>query len=131
MPKRFNWSDVAIIVPFMLFAVVISLFHLSDEDGIYLGLPYKSWKVIWAIAENGLLLSLFLALSFYTVNPIRTICRYVFIPYVLVKLVYQFSTFSRKFIVSEQKWEDIWSVICVFVILGSLFFVLIRKENAP
>lgn len=113
----------------MLFAIAISLYHVSFEG--YLGLSDKAWGSVWAISENGFSLMLCWMISMYSIGLIKNIFRWVFMPYFALKLIYHFSCFSGIYLLAKESWRDIWSVMCVCLLIVSIVYclilILIRK----
>jgi len=115
------------VVLCIIFLIVISMFHLSDEG--FMGLSYRTWKVIWAIAENGFALMMCGIVSLYSYGVLRTLFTWVFIPYFIIKLIYQFSCFSHIKIISAHSWENVWSLILVVLIISSLYYCAIKIKK--
>ena len=118
--KKVDILEFFAIILCLLFVVVISLYHLSYNG--YKGLSSDQWNVVWAIAENFLSLVMSILLSIFGSKTIRLMFFSLFIPYFIIKLIYQFSVFSQVYIVSRELWEYIWSFVCVFVLGIGLFY---------
>lgn len=128
--KKYDMIEIIAVSVCLLFAIVISLYHLSFDG--YLGLNRKAWNVIWAFAENGFAFTLSIIISLYLTSLLRLIFRYVFAPYFGIKLIYHFTCLSGIVIFPASVWTVIWSVILVLFFIISLIYVLvlIRKRNA-
>jgi hypothetical protein len=124
MVKRIDWTEFVVITICLLFAIAISLYHIS-YDG-YLGLTDKQWGSVWAIGENGFSLTLCVIISLLTVSVVKNIFRYLFVSYFALKLVYHFSCYSRIYLLSEKTWLDIWSITLVILIIIGLIICLIK-----
>jgi hypothetical protein len=145
--KKVNWLAIIALVPCLIFLISISMYHLSYYG--YLGLPREAWRHVWAISENGLLLSLFvtiilllrliLKLKLLT-NPetIRTIIMMrnffiiVILPYFVLKILYHISFYFNVYFWSLEKWEKVWSVgLVVWLPISLLVWLIsIKKRHA-
>jgi hypothetical protein len=61
---------------------------------------------------------------------IQKLFRFVFVPYFGIKLIYQFSRLSGVYFCTPEKWEVIWSIICVIMFIFGLIIILIKKPYA-
>lgn len=120
-------ETIAIIFS-LLFIIAISLYHISYEG--YLGLSQRFWESVWAISNNGILLTMSFLVVLYSWGVIRLLFTWVFIPYFLIKLIYQFSVYSEIYVFSPKTWEYIWSITLVFIIMTSLLITLTKIRNA-
>lgn len=127
MVKKIDMIEAIVTAICLLFAVAISLYHVS-KDGKF-GLSQEQWRVVWAISENGLLLTMSFVIGIFGPGILRNIFRFVFAPYFLIKLIYHFSCFSGIYIISGENWKLIWSSVCVLVIVVSLLILLINRKR--
>lgn len=116
------------IVFSLLFMIAISLYHVSYKG--FLGLSQIFWESVWAVSNNGILLMMSFLVMLYSWGVIRLLMTWVFIPYFLVKLIYQFSVYSEIYFVSPELWEYIWSGMLVFIFITSLVITLTKIRNA-
>lgn len=121
-------TETIAVVFSLLFMIAISLYHVS-YDG-YLGLSQRFWESLWAISNNGIMLSMSFLVYLYSFGPLRSVMLFIFMPYFTLKLIYQFSVYSEIYIVSPSVWEKIWSFALVFIIIASLIITLTRIKNA-
>jgi|WetSurMetagenome_2_1015567.scaffolds.fasta_scaffold372131_2 hypothetical protein len=126
-PRSINSREFYIVFISLLLLIVISLYHISREG--FLGLSVAKWSVVWVICENGILLLFSILGGIYFLGLIRKIFRWVFTPYFIVKLVYQFSCFAGVYIFSSATWEVIWSFICVAIIVTGIFLCIRKISN--
>ena len=128
MKSTIDWFELIVVVGCLLFAITISLFHLSFPG--WLSLSDESWGIVWAVGENGLSLFMCIILSIVLSGKMRLLFRYVLIPYFILKLVYYISCYSGIVFCSVAMWENIWSAMCVgLLILGLLYcLIVIRKR---
>jgi len=112
----------------LLFMIAISLYHVSYEG--FLGLSNLFWESLWAISNNGILLTMSFLVILYSFGVIRLLFIWVFIPYFLLKLIYQFSVYSEIYIISPKAWESVWSGLLVFIIISTLAITLRKYKNA-
>jgi|WetSurMetagenome_2_1015567.scaffolds.fasta_scaffold00103_63 hypothetical protein len=129
MLKKIDWIEFTGVVICLLFAIVISLYHISFEG--YLGLTNRQWGGVWAIAENGFALTLIVLGIMYFQGYLRKIC-YVFVPYFILKLIYHFSCYSGIHLLAQKSWERLWSIACVilFIVGFAYCLIIIRKRHA-
>ncbi len=125
--------DLIEIVPValcLLFAVVISLYHVSFDG--YLELSEQTWGTVWAIAENGFSLLLCGIVIINTSGLVSKLFQWVFIPYFVLKLIYHISCYSGIYLFSVDTWEVVWSSVLVILFIVSLIYtlILIRKRHA-
>jgi hypothetical protein len=126
--KKIDVIELSAVVLSLLFAIVISLYHMSFNG--FEGLSSDQWATVWAIAENSLSLLMVALISIFAGKGIlRTMFSWVFIPYFITKLIYHYSIFSQTYMLSPKTWENIWSFTCVFLLGTGLFYCLnsIRK----
>lgn len=134
MVKKINWQEIIIIVPPIVFLVFITMYHLSYYG--YLGFPKSVWKSVYAIANNGLFLSLCITIiiliqaiknnSLGNYQRIKNMFWIVFVPYFTLKIIYDVTCYLNIYITSKDVWEDIWSialVLLIFVCL-SIYFIM-------
>jgi len=119
-------ETIAVVIC-LLFAIAISLYHVSYEG--YLGLSDKFWGSLWAISENGLSLTLCFLVAIYSYGILQKLFTWLFIPYFSIKLVYHFSCYSKIYLVSSDVWRYVWSIVLIFIILIGLIIV-IKKRHA-
>jgi hypothetical protein len=128
--RKVDTIELIAVVVCLLFAIAISLYHLSYEG--YLGLSESSWGTVWAISENGFSLSLvtMIGIGVYLSEVIRKIFKFVFIPYFILKLIYHYSCYSGKILLPEDSWRNVWSVALVWLLAGTFLICLlsIRKS---
>lgn len=127
--RKIDMIEFIIVALSLLFAIVISLYHVS-YDG-YLGLSDKSWSSVWAISENGFSVLMSFIVYVYSYGIIRILFARLFIPYFLIKLVYHFSCFSGIYLVSTKTWMIAWSLMLVVIILVALLYCFryIKKQR--
>ena len=89
-----------------LFAIAISSYHVFGDHS-------KKWNIIWAIAENGVLFTIGLYVSYLTEGFIKVFFKWVFAPYALIKLIYDVSCFAGIFLLPPTVWEFLWSKIII------------------
>jgi hypothetical protein len=121
--KKIKWIEFFTIISCIIFAIAISLFHLSSngEDGLT---PAK-WGVIWTISENGLAISLCLMISFLVEGLIKIIFRWVFIPYFAIKLLYHISCYSGIYFLPIIVWSWIWTIeLIVWLIITFILCII-------
>jgi hypothetical protein len=92
------------------------LFHISFDG--YLGISQATWETIWAISINGFTLIIVILIANLTSDSLSSFFNQILIPYFVLKLVYDFSVFSSIYLISPERWENIWSwflpaLICV------------------
>lgn len=112
----------------LLFMIAISLYHVSYEG--FLGLTNRFWESLWAVSNNGILLTMSFMIILYSWGVIRLLFTWVFIPYFVLKLIYQFSVYSEVYLMSPKAWENVWSFALVFIIISALFITLTKIRNA-
>jgi hypothetical protein len=127
MAKRIEWIEFAILVICLLFIIVISLYHIS-YDG-YLQILGKTWDVIWAVSNDGLMMTMSLIISLLSIGLVKKIFRWVFVPYFILKLVYDISCFSGVVFFEKAIWEDIWSYVLVISLTIFLFLCTIQIQR--
>jgi hypothetical protein len=125
--KKIEWTEIIMVSVCLLFAVIMSLYHISY--GGYLGISERTWNVIWAIAQDSFSVALCLIISLLSVDMMRLVFRWVFIPYFLLKFIYDFSCFSGNYFLEKSTWVDIWSVVVVVIILIGAIFCLIKINS--
>ena len=86
MKRKMDLFEVFIVLGCLIFTVVISLYHLSDEG--YLGLSARFWKVEWSVSENGLLLFMTWIIASLTFGILRNTFLYILMPYFTLKIIY-------------------------------------------
>jgi hypothetical protein len=127
--KTNKWIEFGIIVSCIVFAIAISLFHLSSngEDGLT---PAK-WGMIWTLSENGFAISLCLMISFLIDGLPKILFRWIFIPYFAIKLFYHISCYSGIYFLPVQLWSWIWTLelIILFVVGFILCIIYVIKEK--
>jgi hypothetical protein len=112
----------------LLFMIAISLYHVSCDG--FLGLSNLFWESLWAMSNNGLMLTMSFLIMLYSWGVLRLLIIWVFIPYFTIKLIYQFSVYSEVYLISPKAWEGVWSFTLVFVIIAALFITLTKIRNA-
>ena len=129
MLKKIDFIELIAVVSCLIFAAVISLYHLS-YDG-YCGLSETQWGTVWAISENGFSLVLCVFLSILSYGIMKILFKWVFIPYFILKLIYHFSCYSGIILLKKETWSVIWSVMLVILLAFGLFYCvsLIRKSD--
>ncbi len=128
--KRVNLIEIVPVALCLLFAVAISLYHVSFEG--YLGLSERTWGTVWAIAENGFSLLLCGIVIINTYGVMKIVFKWVFVPYFVLKLIYHISCYSGIYLFSVDTWEVIWGYVLAILFVVSLIYTLflIRKINA-
>jgi len=124
---KFEKLEMILILLCFIFAIIISLFHLSFAG--FLGLSKERWNVVWAFSENGLGLVMSILLWFFSYGAIKKLFLYLFIPYFLVKLIYHFSCYANIYLWSKEKWDITWSFVCVICILFGLFYFIVAIKQ--
>lgn len=119
--KKRSVIETVVIALILIFAVVICLYHNSERT--------IQMDKLWVIAENGLQLVMSLFISFLTVGFVKIFFRWVLAPYFVTKLVYHFSCFASIYILPVKVWSDIWSALCVAVMLAGLIYCLILYKS--
>ena len=129
MVKKIDWFEIITVSACLLFAVAISLYHLSYEG--YLGLTESQWGTVWAISENGIAITFCIILGITSYGILKVLMRYLFVPYFALKLIYHFSCFSGVVLLAQGTWELIWSSILVLLLIVCLVYclILIRRKN--
>ena len=128
--KRFDLTEFLITAICLMFAVIISLYHVSYNG--FLGLSDKIWGSVWAISENGFMLTLSIIIILFNYGVIRTLFKYVFIPYFTIKLIYHFSCLSGVYLLAKGAWSNLWSIICVslFILCLVMCLQIIKKRKS-
>jgi len=128
MVKKVDWIELVFVVICLIFAIAISFYHMS-YDG-YLGINNDQWDTIWAISENALSLSMCVLIFLIAYGVLRVLFKWVFMPYFILKLIYHVSCYAKIYLCSENRWENIWSFVCVILIMIGLLFtiILIRRR---
>lgn len=126
MAKKFDMIEAVVIVICLLFAVAISFYHIA-QDGEF-GLSTKQWRAVWAVSENGLSLTMSVVIVIFSYGLIRTIFKYLFIPYFTIKLIYHFSCFAGIYILPAETWSYVWSGVCVLSIIFGLYLLLKKRQ---
>ena len=126
--KKVNMIELIQTVILLLFLIVISIYHISYDN--YLGISEKNWSVIWAVAENGLLLTLVIIVNSLITGVVKIVCKWVLIPYFILKLVYHISCYSGFYLVSPRFWEIVWTLALIeLIVIGLIYCVyLINKR---
>lgn len=128
--KKIDVVEFSAVVLSLLFAIIISLYHMSFNG--FEGLTSEQWNTVWAIAENSLSLVMAALISIFAGKGIiRTMFSWIFIPYFITKLIYHYSVFTQTYLLPSKTWEDIWSFICVFLLSTGMFYCInsIRKSR--
>jgi hypothetical protein len=125
--RKIKNIELIAIVSCLIFAVAISLYHLSY--GGYLGLSLNAWYLIWALAENGFSLSLCAIIGSLTTGLLQFIFRWLFVPYFAIKLLYHISVYGQVYIISGSAWNWLWSFELVILILVGLFCCVIYLKT--
>jgi hypothetical protein len=130
MAKKINWLEIIAVVPCALFLIMISLYHVSFYG--HMGFPRETWKNVWAISENGLLLSLCTTIIIFSYGPVRRFFTIVLVPYFSLKILYHISCYFNIYLWSPAKWENVWSYALVFLLIATLIYclILIRRKDA-
>jgi hypothetical protein len=111
----------------LLFAVAISLYHLSYPG--FLGLSCKAWNLVWAIAENGFSLLLCTITAWLTTGSMRFMFTWIAAAYFPIKILYHISCYSGVYLFSKEGWECIWSIEVVLLLLIGLICCAIYIKN--
>ena len=118
--KKENVIEILQVISILFFFILLCLYHISfnEQEPVrdYLGISENNWNVIWAVSENGLLLSLAFVIISTNLGFLRRVCLRIVIPYIVVQMAYQLSCYSGIYLFSEKIWEDIWSFMLVGVI---------------
>jgi len=120
--KKIDMIEKIIVAICSFFIIALTLYHIS-YDG-YLGVSEKTWGLIWSVSENGLLLTLSFVICIAFSGIIRTFFTYIFIPYFIIKLIYQISCYSGIYIVSKKTWDNIWSFFCILSLITGIIITL-------
>ena len=136
MVKKIDWKEVIIIAPPIIFLIFITMYHLSYYE--YMGFPQQTWKSVYAIANNGLFLSLCITIvvlikaiknnTLKNYQRIENMFIIVFIPYFTLKIFYSITCYLDIYICSKEAWESIWSAILVSQIFLCLFIYFILPK---
>jgi len=132
--KKKYWITFGAISIVTSFIILLCLYNFSDDKG-YLGISQDSWNTIWGISQSGLSLSLcgIVILMSYGLILLRIMRPFIYclIPYFIAVLVYVVSCYSGSYLLAPEQWENLWSWICVIVMLiGLIFcFYIIKKKN--
>ena len=129
--RKVNMIELIQVVSILLFVILISIYHISFDG--YLGISEKNWAVVWAIAENGLLLTLSFIVVSRSIGIVRIICRWILTPYFILKLIYHLSCFSGIYLFSIKTWMNFWSFVLVGLIITTLIAcinLIYRKDVA-
>lgn len=108
-----------IVLPF-LFIIIIGIYHIK-------GNPNGKWSTVQVLSENMQSLSmvgLIILLSYSGV--IRSIYKYIFAPYFIIKCIYHISCYLQIYIVSPKIWEIIWITILLSSFIVGL--IIIRRK---
>lgn len=143
MRKQIDWLAFSFISVISLFIVALSLYHLSCNHfpeayeekyitGSYLGLKQATWNVIWAFAQTGLEFTMCIIGIVFSYGILRKFIFSTLFPYFIITMIYLFSCYSGIRLLSEDKWEIVWSLLLVGALLSSLIYsyLLIFKEDA-
>ena len=120
--RKTNMIELIQVASLLLFVIMISIYHIS-YDG-YLGISESNWAVVWSVGENGLLLTLAVIVSYIASGALKLICRWILIPYFVLKFVYHISCFSGKFLLPVKTWNEIWSYIFVGLVITTFITCL-------
>jgi len=120
-------ETIAVVIC-LLFAIAISLYHVSYEG--YLGLSNRFWGSLWAISENGLSLTLCFLVVIYSYGILQKLFTWLFIPYFSIKLIYHFSCYSKIYLINSEAWRYVWSIVLVALIISSLIYILTKQKDA-
>ena len=127
MVQKIDWLEILIVALCIIFATTISLYHIS-YDG-YLKLSSSEWNIVWAISENSITVIMSFLLVIFTAGAMKVLFKWLFVPYFIVKLTYHISCFAQIYLWSKEKWEIIWSTICVVLILSSLIYFFFKVKE--
>jgi hypothetical protein len=119
MSKNDRLIELIAIVTCLFFAVAMSLYHLSFNG--YLGLSTKNWILVWAIAENGLPISLSVIVSLKTEKLVRFLFRWLMPIYFIIRFTYHLSCYYNVNWITKESRDQIWSFELVILILIGLF----------
>ena len=112
-----------LVILCMAFVIVISQYHISFEG--YRNLTQEQWHGIWAISENTLALIMCVIIVLNTTEIIKHLFGWFFIPYFIVKLIYQFSCLLGIYIFDPSIWQTIWVKFTDIVSLGLIGLIII------
>ena len=128
MVQKIDWIEFLVVAVALFFATALCLFHISDEG--YLGLKSYQWDMIWAVSENGLTLWMSIIIVMLSGGIIKNVFKYIFIPYFILKMYYHIRCYSNVHMLKDR-WEDIWSVACVLLLVVgmSCCLLLIRRRT--
>ena len=114
----------------LIFAIVISLYHLTGDDS-------KLWSALWALSENGLLLTLSLYAAYLSEGFMKVFFQWVLPPYFIIKLMYHLSCYVGIYLISPEAWSVLWSGIAASYLACGAICCLIKfsqnenKRNDP
>jgi hypothetical protein len=128
MLKKIDMIEFIAIVICLIFAIAITLYHVSYSG--YLGLSEKAWSLVWALSENGLSLTMCVIIGVYFSGTIGKLFRWLFIPYFSLKLIYHISCYSGIYLLSKGMWSNLWSAVLVLIFIVGLFMVFIKIRHA-
>lgn len=110
------------LIACLVFAVVISLYHVRGNDS-------KLWSLLWVSSENSLMLTMSLYIAYLSDGFLKIFFRWVFPPYFVIKLVYHFCCYVGFYLMSPEMWSVLWSGIAVAGLLAGLVYTLIKFVN--
>jgi hypothetical protein len=119
MLKNLDWFEALVKIVCLVFIFSMCLFHISYDW--YLGIKQATWETIWAISINGFTLVILILISNLTIGHLSYFFRWILVPYFVLKLVYDFSVFSSIYLISPERWENIWSwFLPALIVLSSI-----------
>lgn len=111
----------------LICTIALSLYHNSYEG--FLGLTVVGWNIVWSIAVNFITLSLIVFAMTKAERFERLFLGWVFIPYFIVKFIYDISAYGQIHIFKQNLWNFAWDVLLVDLFLSGLVFSLIMFKK--
>jgi glucan phosphoethanolaminetransferase (alkaline phosphatase superfamily) len=127
--KKVDWFAMRVITIGSLLIILASLYHTSFNG--FLNISEKLWDCAWAISQDGLLLFSFILVVILSYGVIKKFFKYVLIPICVVRLIYHLSSYFGLFLIDPEKWENLWSYLCVIVfVVGFVYCIIVLKDKS-
>lgn len=124
MVKKYNWSEIMIVLITMIFIVAISTYHSSYNGKFSLSL--SDWNTLGMITLNLFILFIVWLVGYITSGIIR-ITFWGLVPYFIVKLIYHISCELGIYLKSKEWWESLFSTICIVTIICILVIIILKS----
>lgn len=126
MQGRKNNIDIVdalgVIAP-LAFVLLIAGYHVSDS---FIIISEKFRNIFWAVCINMLFFVMCVYVILLSYNEVvRSIYKWVMIPYIALQLLYQFSCFSGIYIFSKQTWGATFGL---FIVVALIVCLIILKK---